>query len=57
MNEYQDAITTLSVYRYVLINILKLLHPFMPFVTEELWSKIPGIKEKPLIIASWPKIS
>ncbi|MBI3443740.1 valine--tRNA ligase [Candidatus Woesebacteria bacterium] len=54
-NEYQDAITALSIYRHVLMNILKLLHPFMPFVTEELWGKIPGNTEKPLIIASWPQ--
>lgn len=27
---------------YILADILKLLHPIMPFVTEELWSKIPG---------------
>ncbi len=34
---------------------LKLLHPFMPFVTEELWSMIPSHKaKKMLIIESWP---
>lgn len=34
---------------------LKLLHPFMPFVTEELWSMIPERKTKKLlIIESWP---
>jgi valyl-tRNA synthetase len=33
---------------------LKLLHPFMPFVTEELWSTLPG-KNNPLIIEAWPR--
>ena len=51
-----EAIAALSTLRHVLIHVLKLLHPFMPFVTEELWSKIPGITEKRLIVASWPKV-
>jgi valyl-tRNA synthetase len=47
----------LMVLRHVYLNILKLLHPFMPFVTEEIWSKMPRTTNKPLIIASWPKIN
>jgi valyl-tRNA synthetase len=45
----------LSVFRHVYMNILKLLHPFMPFVTEEIYAKIPGWDKTPLIISSWPK--
>jgi valyl-tRNA synthetase len=30
---------------YVFINALKLLHPFMPFITEEIWKNMPKIKE------------
>ncbi len=41
-----------------LITLMKLLHPFMPFVTEEVWSMIPQQSEtsgkKLLIIESWP---
>ncbi|PIU03446.1 valine--tRNA ligase [Candidatus Shapirobacteria bacterium CG08_land_8_20_14_0_20_39_18] len=40
---------------FVLITSLKLLHPFMPFVTEEIWQKMPQHEDKPLIIAQWPK--
>jgi valyl-tRNA synthetase len=36
--------------------ILKLLHPFMPFITEELWHELGDRKEKDCIIVSaWPK--
>ncbi len=37
----------------VLIDSLKLLHPFMPFITEAVWQHLG--QEKPLIISSWPK--
>ena len=38
----------------VLANILRLLHPFMPFVTEEIWQSLPGTSGN-LITANWPK--
>lgn len=38
---------------YVLQDILKMLHPFMPFVTEEIYAALPHTKEA-LCIASWP---
>jgi len=37
---------------YVLINCLKLLHPFMPFVTEAVWGELK--QEKMLINSEWP---
>jgi valyl-tRNA synthetase len=43
----------LTVIRHVFLHILKLLHPFMPFVTEEIWSQMPRKFDKPLIISSW----
>ena len=38
---------------WALDQILKLLHPFMPFLTEELWSETSN-RDKQLIIADWP---
>ncbi len=35
---------------------LKLLHPFMPFVTEEIWGKLAKKDNKPLIISKWPAV-
>ncbi|KAG2496325.1 hypothetical protein HYH03_005557 [Edaphochlamys debaryana] len=42
-----------AVLVYVYDSVLRLLHPFMPFVTEELWQAIPHRGEA-LITASWP---
>ncbi len=38
---------------YILENSLKLLHPFMPFVTEEIWKDMPSRKDL-LMVERWP---
>ncbi|MFQ5661880.1 MAG: valine--tRNA ligase [Candidatus Paceibacteria bacterium] len=38
-----------------LTTILKLLHPFAPFVTEEIWQHLPEKDSKMLIVAKWPQ--
>ena len=48
--------TATSVLVYVLDQILRLLHPFMPFITEEIWQSIPHDGEA-LIVAAWPVAS
>jgi len=54
-NSITKKTTTLNVLFYVLFNSLKLLHPFMPFITEEIYQKLP-IKDKKrcLMIEQWP---
>ncbi|TCP32228.1 valyl-tRNA synthetase [Scopulibacillus darangshiensis] len=47
--------TTKSVLAYVLDKILKLLHPLMPFVTEEIWQHIPH-KGETILLADWPEV-
>ncbi|MEE1075195.1 MAG: class I tRNA ligase family protein, partial [Acutalibacteraceae bacterium] len=45
-----------SVLVYVFTNTLALLHPFMPFITEEIWQSMPHNGEA-LMITEWPKFS
>ena len=46
---------TRSILTYTLDKILKLLHPIMPFVTEEIWEKIPHTGES-LVVAPYPVV-
>lgn len=39
---------------HILESSLKILHPFMPFVTEEIWQSLPNYNT-PLLVAAWPK--
>ena len=43
----------MKVLVYVLDQVLRLLHPFMPFITEEIWQSIPHEGES-LMLADWP---
>ena len=47
--------TTKSVLCYVLTQILKLLHPFMPFVTEEIYQMLPIKDSESIMISEYPK--
>ena len=49
----EQADTARRVLVYVLDKALKLLHPFMPFITEELYQALPGSGES-IMIQSWP---
>lgn len=52
----EDKDIALAVLKHVYINALKLLHPFMPFVTEAIWSNIAEKKSDPLIVSPWPAV-
>ncbi|MDD5739052.1 MAG: valine--tRNA ligase [Candidatus Pacebacteria bacterium] len=46
---------TANILLYVLRESLKLLHPFMPFITEQIYQMLPNKDAKALIIAPWPE--
>lgn len=48
------AKTAQNVLVYVMGNTLKLLHPFMPFITEEIWQALPHEGES-IMISPWPQ--
>ncbi|QQR82533.1 valine--tRNA ligase [Candidatus Campbellbacteria bacterium] len=50
----QSAQWTLT---HILKTSLKLLHPFMPFITEEIWSSLPHTETDMIMVALWPKSS
>jgi len=54
-DDQQAAETTRQVLGFVLDQLLRLLHPVMPFVTDELWTALTG--EESVMVASWPAFS
>ena len=48
--------TTRSILAYVLDNTMRLLHPFMPFITEEIWQNLPHEGES-ITTAAWPTVN
>ena len=54
-NDEAAKLTTRSILVYVLDQTLRLLHPIMPFVTEEIWQSVPHIGDS-LVVASYPVV-
>jgi len=50
MKEEKLTISTQNILRHVLAESLKVLHPFLPFITEEIYGKIPPSKKNLLIV-------
>ena len=51
-----DRQTAQAVSVHVLKSILKLLHPYTPYITEELWSQFKSDDESMLITSTWPTV-
>ncbi|NMA95405.1 MAG: valine--tRNA ligase [Clostridiales bacterium] len=54
--DVKDKEIAISTLVYVLSNTLKLLHPFIPFVTEEIWQHLPQAEES-IMISKWPEFN
>ena len=57
IKERKNKDVALSVFRHIFLTCLKLLHPFMPFVTEVVWGELKHLRKYPdelLITTSWP---
>ncbi len=52
----EEKQTALQVAVYVLKNFLKLLHPYAPFITEEIYQHIKSPAEPDIIVSAWPKV-
>ena len=50
-----DEVSTKSTLCFILTNILKMLQPFMPYVTDEIYSMLPVKDAKDIMISSYPK--
>ena len=55
-NDKKEKARVSFVLNYVFSNALKLLHPFMPFVTSEIYENLVRFNEKELMIDEWPEI-
>jgi valyl-tRNA synthetase len=55
VKDREDKDVALSVFRHVYLACLKLLHPFMPFVTEVIWEEMPRKHDGDLISSKWPE--
>ncbi|MFA6375818.1 MAG: valine--tRNA ligase [Candidatus Paceibacterota bacterium] len=51
-----SAERTKAILIFSLANLMKLMHPFVPFISEEIYQYLPVKNKKDLIIESWPKI-
>ncbi len=53
----KDRNRTRSILVYLIDGVMRILHPFMPFISEEIWQQLPNRKEEALVVAAWPEAS
>ena len=54
-NAPEAADTARAVAVHVMKTAMHLLHPFIPFITEEIWQRLSGFPDASLVTASWPE--
>ena len=55
-DDKENILMTKNVLVYVLKSIVKMLHPFIPFITEEIYQALPN-PDKSISISAWPKVN
>ena len=55
IEEYKKGKISYNILLSSFQTLLKLLHPIIPFVTEEIWSLMPRKTTLPLIVSPWPQ--
>ncbi len=48
--------TALAVAAHIMKGVMNLLHPFIPFITEEIWQNLKAKDEESIVISSWPEV-
>ena len=54
--DYQTKVAVCDILNHVFGTSLKLLHPFMPFITTEIYSSLVNYSDKDLMVSSWPEV-
>ncbi len=49
----ETALAAQNVLVFIMTGILKLLHPFMPFITEEIWQSMPQTESETIMLSKW----
>ncbi|MBU0712258.1 class I tRNA ligase family protein, partial [bacterium] len=52
----EEKQTALTIAIFTLKNILKILHPYAPFITEEIYQHLKSASEPDIIVSGWPKL-
>ncbi len=52
----ENSEATVATLAFVLTSLLKLLHPFIPFITEKIYQELP-MHEESIVISAWPKVT
>jgi valyl-tRNA synthetase len=53
----EERVTVQTVATHVLKSAMSLLHPYIPFITEEIWQQLKNFNEESVVISQWPSES